>query len=88
MNIVVGLYIEQVCLACLFFLKASGSTGAAVAQAAFMLVLLGITALAQLFINHSYSRKSRSGHFDCMFMLICYSPYQISAYVIGNSKNG
>ncbi|KXN90147.1 hypothetical protein AN958_04637 [Leucoagaricus sp. SymC.cos] len=54
-NLFVGLYIEQICLACLFFLKASGSTGAAIAQAVVMLVLLGITALAHAFINHSYS---------------------------------
>jgi len=54
-NLFVGLYIEQVCLACLFFLKASGSPGAAIAQGAVMLVLLGITALAQMSLNHSYS---------------------------------
>ncbi|KAF5351925.1 hypothetical protein D9756_007456 [Leucocoprinus leucothites] len=53
-NLFVGLYIEQICLACLFFLKTSGSTTVAVAQAVVMLVLLGITALAHSFINHSY----------------------------------
>ncbi|KAF7782412.1 hypothetical protein Agabi119p4_1788 [Agaricus bisporus var. burnettii] len=54
-NLFVGLYIEQVSLACLFFLKASGSVAAAIAQAVLMLVLLCITALAQLLINHSFN---------------------------------
>ncbi|KAJ3569623.1 hypothetical protein NP233_g4933 [Leucocoprinus birnbaumii] len=53
-NLFVGLYIEQISLACLFFLKASGSTKVAIAQAAVMLVLVGITAIAHSFINHSY----------------------------------
>ncbi|KAF9453915.1 DUF221-domain-containing protein [Macrolepiota fuliginosa MF-IS2] len=54
-NLFAGLYIEQICLACLFFLKTSQSTSTAIAQAAVMLVLLGITALSQLFINYSYN---------------------------------
>ncbi|KXN90920.1 hypothetical protein AN958_03353 [Leucoagaricus sp. SymC.cos] len=54
-NLFVGLYIEQICLACLFFLKASGSTRAAITQAVFMLIILGMTAFAHTFINHSYS---------------------------------
>jgi len=53
----VGLYIEQICLACLFILKASGSTKVAISQAAVMLILLAITALAHSFINHSYQRE-------------------------------
>lgn len=56
-SLVVGLYIEQVCLACLFFLKSGNGTKAAVAQGGAMLALVGITAVANIFINHSYDRR-------------------------------
>ena len=52
--VVVGLYIEQICLACLFFLK-TGKT--AVVQAVFMLVLLVLTACAHTFIQNSFKRE-------------------------------
>ncbi|KAF9567911.1 DUF221-domain-containing protein [Agrocybe pediades] len=53
-NLFVGLYIEQICLACLFFLntKAAGKTAAV--QGIFMLVLLVLTACAHTFIQNSF----------------------------------
>ncbi|KAJ7497585.1 DUF221 family protein [Mycena latifolia] len=53
-NLFVGLYIEQVCLACLFFLKASVSPASSIAEGVLMLVLAAITATAQLMINRSF----------------------------------
>ncbi|KAF8637999.1 hypothetical protein AX16_010631 [Volvariella volvacea WC 439] len=53
-NLFVGLYIEHICLACLFFLKSSVSKEAGIVQAGLMLALLGITAVAQIFITHCY----------------------------------
>ncbi|KAJ7217741.1 DUF221 family protein [Mycena pura] len=53
-NLFVGLYIEQICLACLFFLEASVSPTSSVAEGALMLALVVITASAQLLINRSF----------------------------------
>ncbi|KAF7376421.1 hypothetical protein MSAN_00057600 [Mycena sanguinolenta] len=53
-NLFVGLYIAQVCLACLFFLKASVSPSSAVAEGVLMLVLIAITAMAQMMITRSF----------------------------------
>lgn len=55
---VVGLYIEQICLACLFFLKVSSAKGAAIIEAVFMIVLIALTASAHAFIHNSFSRES------------------------------
>ncbi|KAF8160922.1 DUF221 family protein [Crassisporium funariophilum] len=54
-NLFVGLYIEQICLACLFFLKTSVSGVTAVIQGVFMIVLLVLTACAQIFLHNSFS---------------------------------
>ncbi|CAA7259132.1 unnamed protein product [Cyclocybe aegerita] len=54
-NLFVGLYIEQVCLTCLLFLKAKEAGVAAVIQAVFMLVLAILTASAHLFVHNSFS---------------------------------
>ncbi|KAJ7085862.1 DUF221 family protein [Mycena crocata] len=53
-NLFVGLYIEQVCLACLFFLKASISPASSVAEGVLMIVLIVITVTAQIMINRSF----------------------------------
>ncbi|RDB24859.1 Uncharacterized protein RSN1 [Hypsizygus marmoreus] len=53
-NLFVGLYIEQICLACLFFLKVQSSGVASLVEGILMLVLLVITFSAQIFINHSF----------------------------------
>lgn len=53
---VVGLYIEQFCLAVLFFLKIADNV-AFVVEGVLMLVLMGITVLAQLLLQRSYMRK-------------------------------
>ncbi|KAJ7629889.1 hypothetical protein B0H17DRAFT_1109402 [Mycena rosella] len=53
-NLFVGLYIEQLCLACLFFLKASISPTSSIAEGVLMLVLIVITATAQILINRSF----------------------------------
>ncbi|KAJ7141507.1 hypothetical protein C8R44DRAFT_604374 [Mycena epipterygia] len=55
-NLFVGLYIEQLCLACLFFLKASAAPASSVAEGVLMLVLMVITATAQILINRSFGR--------------------------------
>jgi calcium permeable stress-gated cation channel len=55
---VVGLYIEHICLAALFFLRATDEGAAAVVKAVMMLVLAGFTVVAQLFIKHSFDRMS------------------------------
>ncbi|KAJ7495963.1 DUF221 family protein [Mycena galericulata] len=53
-NLFVGLYIEQICLACLFFLKASIAPASSVAEGVLMLILIVITATAQVFFQRSY----------------------------------
>ncbi|KAF8586259.1 DUF221-domain-containing protein [Ramaria rubella] len=52
---VVGLYIEQVCLAALFFLKIS-SGHSFLAQGILMLVLIVITITAQVFLKNAFDR--------------------------------
>jgi len=54
---VVGLYIEHVVLACLFFMRFNEEGTSAVVKASFMLALLAITAGAHIFISHCFSRK-------------------------------
>ncbi|RXW15422.1 hypothetical protein EST38_g10427 [Candolleomyces aberdarensis] len=57
-NLFVGLYIEHLCLACLFFLKAHEEGAGAIVKAVFMLVLLAITAFAHIFISHCFNPLS------------------------------
>lgn len=54
---VVGLYIEQICLACLFFLKVQDNGFSSAIEGALMLVLAVITLSAQLLIHHSFNRE-------------------------------
>ncbi|KAK7031452.1 hypothetical protein R3P38DRAFT_2923651 [Favolaschia claudopus] len=54
-NLFVGLYIAQLCLACLFFLKAAQSPGPSVAQGVMMLLLIVITAMAHFMISRSFA---------------------------------
>ncbi|KDR75323.1 hypothetical protein GALMADRAFT_226985 [Galerina marginata CBS 339.88] len=54
-NLFVGLYIEQTCLACLFFLRASSAGVTAVIQGVFMVALIVLTALAHALIHYSFS---------------------------------
>ncbi|ESK88187.1 duf221 family protein [Moniliophthora roreri MCA 2997] len=55
-NLFVGLYIQQISLAALFFARASSPIARvpALVQGAMMLVLLGVTVLVQLWIRGSY----------------------------------
>ncbi|KAJ7045820.1 DUF221 family protein [Mycena alexandri] len=53
-NLFVGLYIEQICLACLFFLKASEAPASSVAEGVLMLFLIVITAAAQIMLGRSF----------------------------------
>ncbi|KAF7361617.1 hypothetical protein MVEN_00504900 [Mycena venus] len=53
-NLFVGLYIAQICLACLFFLKASVSPASSVAEGVLMLVLVALTVLAQFLLGRSF----------------------------------
>ncbi|KAF9467356.1 DUF221 family protein [Collybia nuda] len=54
-NLFVGLYIEQICLACLFFLKVKDNGFSSAIEGALMLVLVVITLMAQLYIHHSFN---------------------------------
>jgi hypothetical protein len=53
---VVGLYIEQICLACLFFLKIDTARGSSIAEGILMLVLVVITSFAQILIYKAFDR--------------------------------
>ncbi|KAF7306002.1 hypothetical protein HMN09_00754700 [Mycena chlorophos] len=53
-NLFIGLYIEQVCLACLFFLKASEAPTSSIIEGALMIALLAITICAQIVINRMF----------------------------------
>lgn len=53
-NLFVGLYIQQICLACLFFLKVSVTKTSSIIEGAFMIILVAITACVQIYINHSF----------------------------------
>ncbi|KAJ7079066.1 DUF221 family protein [Mycena belliarum] len=53
-NLFVGLYIEQICLACLFFLKASVSPTSSIVEGVLLLVLVVITATTQVLINRAF----------------------------------
>lgn len=54
--VVAGLYIEQFCLAVLFFLRIADNATFAVGGV-LMLVLMGLTVLAQLLLQRSFTRK-------------------------------
>ncbi|KAF9058941.1 hypothetical protein BDP27DRAFT_529917 [Rhodocollybia butyracea] len=54
-NLFVGLYVEQICLASLFFLKISVSKFLAMAQGILMVVLLAITIWAHVLLNKSFA---------------------------------
>jgi hypothetical protein len=68
---VVGLYIEQICLACLFFLKTKIARVSSVIEGALMLVLLVITICAQLYIHKSFDRESFLAAFPVQSPLVC-----------------
>ncbi|KAK0441132.1 DUF221 family protein [Armillaria borealis] len=53
-NLFVGLYIQQICLACLFFLKVSVTKTSSIIEGALMIILVAITACVQIYINHSF----------------------------------
>lgn len=55
---VFGLYIEQICLAALYFLKISEDRAASLAEGILMLILLAITISAQILIRRSFNRTS------------------------------
>ena len=55
---VVGLYIEQICLACLFFLNVSAAGTPALVEACFMIVLVILIACAQLLLHSSFHRET------------------------------
>ncbi|KIY74044.1 DUF221-domain-containing protein [Cylindrobasidium torrendii FP15055 ss-10] len=53
-NLFVGLYIEQVSLACLFFLKISIDRDSSLIKGVFMLILVAITVSFQSYINSTF----------------------------------
>ncbi|KAF8893933.1 late exocytosis, associated with Golgi transport-domain-containing protein [Infundibulicybe gibba] len=53
-NLFVGLYLEQVCLAALFFLKSKTTRTSSLIEAGFMIALIVITAVVQLFFIRSF----------------------------------
>ncbi|KAF8917993.1 hypothetical protein CPB85DRAFT_1284409 [Mucidula mucida] len=53
-NLFVGLYIEQICLACLFFLKISIVRTSSLIEGIFMILLVAITACFQFYIKNSF----------------------------------
>lgn len=64
-----GLYIEQFCLAALFFLKIADGIGFII-QGVFMLVLMGLTVIAQILFQRMFERK-------WMFLRVLFSTYPI-----------
>ena len=65
---VVGLYVEQICLACLFFLKISISRIPSIIDAATMIALLILTIYAHVMIYDSFRRESPR-RFLCKYSL-------------------
>jgi len=55
---VVGLYIEQICLTCLLLLKAKQAGFTAIIEAIFMIILIILTACAQMLIHDSFGGMS------------------------------
>jgi hypothetical protein len=55
---VVGLYIEQICLVALFALKIPNAENKSIfiAEAAIMVLLIGLTLMAQQFIRSTFER--------------------------------
>ena len=58
-RLVVGLYIEQICLAVLFFLKLADGV-IFVVEGALMILLIALTLSAQLLLRRSFLRTSTS----------------------------
>ncbi|KJA27716.1 hypothetical protein HYPSUDRAFT_62761 [Hypholoma sublateritium FD-334 SS-4] len=58
-NLFVGLYIEQICLTCLFFLNVSAAGTPALVEACFMIVLIILTACAQLLLHSGFHPLKR-----------------------------
>jgi len=85
--LVVGLYIEQICVACLLFLKAKDGGVAAIVQAVFMLVLLVLTFSARMVIHNSYSRKFSSYTWACRSLKSA-SAGEIFTYVTCDQEDG
>ncbi|KAG5729523.1 hypothetical protein E4T56_gene4603 [Termitomyces sp. T112] len=54
-NLFVGLYIEQICLACLFFLKVNNDRAPAIAEGVLMILLIVVTMVAQILMKHSFN---------------------------------
>lgn len=73
--LVVGLYVEQICLAGLFFLAtADDGSRSSLPEGVLMLVLLGITFGAQVLLRKSFDRKlprSSSRNLGCELILWC-----------------
>ncbi|KAF9495804.1 DUF221-domain-containing protein [Pleurotus eryngii] len=55
-NLFIGLYIKQITLACLFFLKISVSKKTSLAGGILMIILFVFTLMSQLFIKNSFDR--------------------------------
>jgi hypothetical protein len=73
---VVGLYVEQACMACLFFLKISITRVSSIVEAVLMVVLLVITASAHIIIRGSFHRKIYASIF-----FFAHSPAAITKYL-------
>ena len=58
------MYIEQICLAVLFFLKISGGGIIFIVYGILMVVLIGLTLCAQILLRRSFLRTCF--YFDCI----------------------
>jgi calcium permeable stress-gated cation channel len=67
---VVGLYIEQLCLAVLFFVKGSNAKVLPLVAGALMVLLFILSLLCHAFIKSSFDRKPRSIRLDQVLMLL------------------
>ncbi|KAG7442520.1 DUF221-domain-containing protein [Guyanagaster necrorhizus] len=86
-NLFVGLYIQQICLACLFFLKVSVTRTSSIIEGVLMLILVAITICVQIYIHHSFDRKLRELLKLCS-SLILQSYHHVSSHVFGDEENG
>ncbi|TFK74613.1 DUF221-domain-containing protein [Pluteus cervinus] len=86
-NLFVGLYIEHLTLACLFFLKSKDSPVIAAAQGGLMLALLCITAIMQILIGHSYHRAFVFSVWEGDGVNLSCSYHKVPTHVIGHQAD-
>lgn len=80
------MYIEQFCLAVLFFLKISDGV-VFLAEGILMLVLMALTLSIQVLYQRSFDRTLSSYLFLYIPMTCCFSNHSTPANVIGDSED-